>query len=224
MNRTKIPWATHVWNPVTGCSPASEGCDHCYAKAISRRFGWKWGHPQFHPERLSDPLKMKKPARIFVCSMSDLFHAETIVAAQSGVWDVARVSPQHTFIILTKRPENMRRILRDSNFFGAGVLPNVWLGVSVENQARADERIPIFLSMPAAVRWVSFEPLLSPIKSWPGSIGFGLPQWIVAGPETGPHARPCDPAWIQSLADQCQASGVPFFDKRANPIRRELPL
>lgn len=229
MQRTKIPWATHVWNPVTGCSRISEGCEHCYAAAMSKRFGWPWGKPVFHPERLNDPLKLKNPARIFVCSMGDLFHEDVETWMLDRVFDrvYADECNHHTFIILTKRPRRMATYLAG---WDAREKENVWLGVSVENQARADERIPILLSIPVAVRWVSYEPALGPLifrgRHWFDANkdrAMGGLSWLIAGPETGPGARPCKPEWIQSVADQCQAAGVAFFDKSNPPLRREYP-
>ncbi len=152
MNNVKksIGWCDYTWNPVTGCSPVSEGCENCYAAALSKRFGWTWGKPVFHPERLDEPMKLKKPSKIFVCSMGDLFHPDTPIPAQSAVWDTAYACPRHTFLILTKRVLNMRNVLFATNHFRFGVLNNIWLGATVENQARANERIPILLETPAA--------------------------------------------------------------------------
>jgi protein gp37 len=155
--------------------------------------------------------------------MSDLFHEAVPVDAQSGVFDVAYSCPQHTFYILTKRPQNMSDILKDSNFFGHGCLRNVWLGVTTENQETASQRIPILLSIPAAIHFISAEPLLESlgdIQKWLGLRGI---QFVIAGPETGAGARPCDPEWIVSIAADCEMQGVPFFDKRDNGIRRESP-
>lgn len=169
MNKTKIPWATHTWNPITGCLAISEGCENCYAKALSHRFGWDWGTPQFHPERLRDPLKRKKPAKIFVCSMSDLFHEKVEDSWVNEVIRIIQKCPQHTFMILTKRPKRMKEYF--DRLFSARCIPagkyihdNLWLGVTVENQKRADERIPILLDIPAKVRFVSSEPLLEKIN------------------------------------------------------------
>lgn len=231
MQRTKIPWATHVWNPITGCSLASEGCEHCYAKSISNRFGWTWGKPVMHWGRLKEPELLKNPSRIFVCSMGDLFHEHVKWDELCAVMAVIEKCKQHTFILLTKRPAAMKDRLE-----GTPVLPNVWFGVTCENQQRADERIPILLQIPAAVRWVSVEPMLGPVRlkllsRWcfhtesahECNIKADHLHWIVVGPETGPGARPCKPEWFQSLADQCHEAGVPYFDKRENFIRRDYP-
>jgi len=195
MGVTKIPWADRSWNPLTGCTKISAGCVNCYAHAIHQRFGK--GRPfdvTFHEDRLDEPLGWKKPARVFVCSMSDLFHEDVTDKQIAAVFDVIRacfnMRPDHQFIILTKRPERMRSVMKRLRFDGRdggqgtyiqendvvgdyplGVnhrgstgLTNVCLGVSVENQQAADERIPILLDTPAAVRLVSLEPLIGPVS------------------------------------------------------------
>jgi protein gp37 len=239
MNNIKktIGWADYSWNPITGCSPASEGCDHCYAEAINKRFGLPWGTPVFKPERIEEPLKLKRASRIFVCSMSDLFHEDAPIDAQSAVWDVAKCCPQHTFIILTKRAMRMKEILIETGCFGLGELPNIWLGVSAENQARANERIPELLRISAAKRVVSVEPMLGCVDlsrqdrpfyagkpCWPCNEPLiSMIDWVIAGPETGAGKRPCKDVWINDLADQCKQANVPFYDKRNQHTRREWP-
>jgi len=170
MQRTKIPWATHVWNPITGCTKISEGCQNCYAHALAKRFNGGDFSVTFHPERLDQPLKVKKPARIFVGSMTDIFHDAVDTHWIDDVLEVIGACPQHTFMMLTKRPENMDRKLYEvteahgcRELGGGDYLPNLWLGVTAENQARADERIPILLSILAAVHFVSVEPMLGPV-------------------------------------------------------------
>jgi len=250
MTKTSIEWCMNpdgtpgeVWNPVTGCSKVSQGCKNCYAETIAKRF---WGERKFtdvqvHPERLDAPRHWRKPRRVFVNSMSDLFH-DKVDHQDSlfvrGVFNVMRETPQHTYIVLTKRPENMQQFMSD--------YPpprNVWLGVSVENQAAADERIPLLLQTPAAVRFVSCEPLLGPVDLWKfaqceetfgsmydhrGTYPFyqklGWPDqsikmvagidWVIAGGESGPGARPMHPDWARGLREQCDAAGVPFFFKQ----------
>jgi protein gp37 len=188
MMSTKIEWADEVWNPVTGCTKVSEGCANCYAEGIAKRF---WGEREFsivqgHLERLLQPLKWKKPRKIFVCSMGDLFHPDVDDYWIDDVFAVMAMTPQHTYQILTKRPERMleyfqhiggttrndwilsaaARILNRNRFENFPVLPfkNVWLGVTAENQLRADERIPLLLNTPAAVRFVSCEPLIERVN------------------------------------------------------------
>jgi len=176
--KTKIEWATHTWNPVTGCTPISEGCEHCYAARMAKRLAGRCGYPQddpfrpgtFHANRLNDPLKIKKSSMIFVCSMGDLFHEDVSELIIDEILDVIAACPQHVFIMLTKRPQNIEQKLYAStpkcgcrHLGGGDYMPNVWLGVTAENQARANERIPILLSIPAAVRFVSVEPILGPV-------------------------------------------------------------
>lgn len=246
MNNIKntIGWADYSWNPITGCSPVSEGCEHCYAAAISKRFGLPWGDPVFHPERLDEPLKLKKPARIFVCSMSDMFHDAVLAVWTDQILEVMSACPQHTFIVLTKRPQNIERKLYEVTAdypireLGSGdYLPNLWLGVTAENQRRADERIPELMRIKAAKRIISVEPMLTPVDMealerpnhfntqaygwkhwWPRQI-----SWVIAGPETGAGKRPCPYQWIDDLARQCYESNTPFYDKRDRYIRREWP-
>jgi protein gp37 len=177
MAKTKIEWADRVWNPVTGCTKVSEGCRNCYAERMARRLAGRCGYPgqpnQFnvtlHPGRLDEPLKWKKPCRIFVDSMGDLFHEDVPVAFIWRVWYIMHQTPQHTYMILTKRAERMNRVLSIwlKDTFSADIswpFPNVWLGVSVEDQKTANERIPWLLKTPAAVRFVSCEPLLGPVN------------------------------------------------------------
>src|SRR3990170_4343202 len=160
MANTKIEWATKSWNPITGCTKVSAGCQNCYAKRMAKRLAGRYGYPKDnpfavtpHPERLQEPLSWKKPQRIFVCSMGDLFHEAVSFSFVRRVLDIVDSCPQHTFLFLTKRPERMEYYPRR----------NVWLGVSVENQETEDERIPLLLQPPAAKRFVSYEPALGPV-------------------------------------------------------------
>jgi protein gp37 len=254
--KTKIEWTDASWNPIRGCSRVSEGCRNCYAERVAARFsgsgkpyeglavmksdGPHWtGKVELVREHLEDPLHWRKPRRIFVNSMSDLFHENCDPEWIGAIFRVMLLARQHTFQILTKRPEQMRKWFRE---WYAGQLPskNVWLGVSVEDQKTADERIPLLLETPAAVRWVSYEPALGPVDFTPffdpvGSYCCGgepefchcldqwpcdehgnylSPNWIVCGGESGPGARPMHPDWARSARDQCQAAGVPFFFKQ----------
>lgn len=243
MGKTNIEWADEVWNPTTGCIKVSAGCKNCYAEMIAHRF---WGARKFtdvqcHTDRLDIPLHWRKPRRVFVNSMSDLFHGDVPDEFIAKVFDVMGACEQHTFMVLTKRPNRMKYFLRSSNrptvkskyggwFFGGKFpLHNVMLGVSVENQETADERTPLLLQTPAAVRFLSCEPLLEPIKvgmylsrtNMPGlnlMPGFRDPlpgiDWIVVGGESGPKARPCDVEWIRSIVRQCKIAGVPSFVKQ----------
>jgi protein gp37 len=255
MGTTSIEWATKSWNPVTGCTPISEGCEHCYAKRMSARMAGRCGYPKdepfrvtFHPDKLDEPMHWRKPQRVFVCSMGDLFHEDVTDVALLQIFDMMREANRHTYMILTKRPARMKdfcsRLRFDHNGAGRVFLTNkpddwindsslplmallrwVWLGATAENQARADERIPTLLRIPAAVRFVSVEPMLGPVDirkflytgtcSQSPCIRKGLAlRWVIAGPETGPHARDYDLRWFADLYHQCHAAGVPFFDKR----------
>lgn len=229
MTKTKIEWADEVWNPVTGCSKVSQGCKNCYAETIAQRF---WGERKFtdvqlHPERLDEPIHWRKPRRVFVNSMSDLFHDDVPGSFIADVLHVINHSfcNHHTFMVLTKRPDRMMRFFRDNP---GEIIPNLWLGVSVENQAAADERIPLLLQTPAAVRFVSCEPMLGPVdlrkvicsdgdELGPELQNLGMGSeidWVICGGESGPHARPMHPDWARGLRDQCLIAGVPFFFKQ----------
>lgn len=184
-DKTGIEWTDATWNPVTGCTKISPGCVHCYAEAVDHRFDHDkmgklpWAFPAsrggrgvtLHPERLEQPLRWKKPRRIFVNSMSDLFHEDVPDEGIAEIFQIMADCPQHTFQVLTKRPHRMRRFLDENEGLGTVArftgysypLPNVWLGVSVESQYWADRRIPLLLQTPAALRFLSVEPLLGPV-------------------------------------------------------------
>ena len=293
MTKTKIEWSHSVWNPIAGCTVISSGCDNCYAmqqayrlekmhvdkyngtahKNASGRALWT-GKINFDEKALLKPLSWKKPRMIFVNSMSDLFHENVPDEWIDKVFAIMALCPQHTFQILTKRPERMRDYMHsiDDNEGGrlAGMrsamiegnaqkiyaertgeepemwlsvhlpLDNVWLGVSVEDQTTADERIPYLLDTPAAVRFISAEPLLGEIDltrvwarmpsggkslwntlsnlvwkdgDYAEHLGSKL-DWVIVGGESGPNARPMHPEWARSLRDQCKAANVPFFFKQ----------
>ena len=270
---TKIEWADLTWSPVTGCTKVSEGCRNCYAERMAKRLAGRAGYPKehpfaltLHPERLDEPLHWRKPRRIFVCSMSDLFHPDVPVNFVDQVFAVMLLAPRHTFLVLTKRPGRMvsytnQRVVGQAEGFTYGdsialraveivrawperlanevarrsgplgrapwPLPNVWLGTSIEDQATADERIPHLLRCPAAVRFVSYESALGPVSfRWLLGVDYkhqavsneydGLRKlnWVIAGGESGPRARPAHPDWFRSVRDQCQAAGVAFFFKQ----------
>lgn len=226
MSRTRIEWATHSWNVVTGCSPVSEGCAHCYAEAMTRRFWEQWGcEPPpdhfgvaLHRERLLRPLTWKKPRRVFVNSMSDTFHPDVPHDFTLDIFEAMADASQHTYIVLTKRPQRMREFLRHCEDWDPTEWPNVWLGVSAENQRRLDERLPILLGIDAIVRFVSLEPLLGPIDfvraggtDWWES---GNLNWVIIGAESGPKRRECKLEWIRDIVEQCEAAAVPCFVKQ----------
>jgi protein gp37 len=181
---TKVEWAQKSWNPVTGCTKASPGCLNCYAERMAKRLAGRYGYPAvepfavtLHPDRLDEPRHWKKPSRVFVCSMGDLFHADVPAEYVDEVFQVMADCPQHTFLVLTKRPENIQeKLYGHIGLLGGGdFLPNVWFGVTAENQAAADARIPILLQTPAAKRFVSCEPLLDLVDltsvEWPNKGG-----------------------------------------------------
>lgn len=227
-DKTGIEWTDATWNPVTGCAKVSAGCKHCYAE---RNWGRLQHLPAYagraftdvatHADRLLQPLSWKRPRRIFVNSMSDLFHQDIHDDFIGMVFRTMARAPQHTFQVLTKRAERMQRLLTHPKMRGfvgdaPWPLPNVWIGVSVEDQATADERIPLLLDTPAAVRWISAEPLLAPIDLAEHGLhgGPGQLDWVVVGGESGPKARPMHPEWARGLRDQCAAAAVPFLFKQ----------
>jgi protein gp37 len=262
-DKSAIEWTDATWNPVVGCSVVSPGCTHCYAMKLAARLE-RMGSPAYHgltqemkagpvwtgevraagEHTLLQPLRWTRPRRIFVNSMSDLFHERMPMETIAQVFAVMALARQHTYQVLTKRSTRMRDTVADDRFadlvdyemdeiapahwharelqdVGGWPLPNVQLGVSVEDQARADERIPHLLATPAAKRFLSCEPLLGPIDIREHLLGLTVPyprtdalHWVICGGESGPKARPMHPNWARSLRDQCAAAGVPFFFKQ----------
>lgn len=277
-DNTKIEWAEATWNPIVGCSKTSEGCAHCYAERMAHRLGsnptmkgryagltddkGNWtGEVRLIEEALDKPFSWKKPRRIFVGSMTDLFHKNVPDEWIYFVLAVVALNPRHTFMVLTKRAERMQhfmatnqRDLREriedaamqlygeeawasaGNSMMGALAPgfnvgwpmrNLWLGVTAENQARLEERAPLLVTTPAAVRFVSYEPALGPVDlgpwlgvtqfaddaPWSFETGADL-DWVICGGETGPGARPMHPNWSRNLRDQCAAAGVPYFFKQ----------
>jgi len=240
---TKIEWtrgddgtAGATWNPVTGCDEVSAGCDHCYAETFAERWRGIPGHHfengfdvTLRPERLDAPLRWRKPKRIFVNSMSDLFHESVPEAFIAGVFAVMAAAGQHTFQLLTKRHGRMRSLLSRGELGSDGFpdmveeamaefthasldtwpLPNVWLGVSAEDQQWWDIRVPALLETPAAVRFVSAEPLLGPIDMRLAGGGDPAPDWLIVGGESGPGSRPMAVEWVRDMLAQCHRPGVP---------------
>jgi protein gp37 len=258
-DKTHIEWTDATWNPVTGCTKVSAGCKHCYAERDwarlsanpqTRYFGRAFTDVQCHEGVLDLPERWQRPRRIFVNSMSDLFHDGVPDEFIDEVFAAMARSPQHVFQVLTKRPARMLVYLsqaeghiRDLVKYEPAAeimrwpLPNAWLGVSVEDQATTDERIPLLLLTPATVRWISAEPLLGPMnlaqirdeevllfplagevsgegRNEPVPLRNGGINWVVAGGESGPKARPMHPEWARSLRNQCVAAGVPFLFKQ----------
>lgn len=266
-DHTHIEWTDATWNPITGCSVVSPGCTNCYAMRLAgtrlqhhpsragltkdTKTGPVWtGEVRFNEQWLDQPLKWKRPRRIFVCAHGDLFAEGVPDEWIDRVFAIIDLAQQHTFQVLTKRADRMRSYIRHryelpdhiiafyrddaGNGPGRGWQPpkNVWLGVSAEDQKRADERIPDLLATPAAMRFVSAEPLIGPIDFWkylralcnrcppwevPCRIGCehcSQLDWIIVGGESGPDARPMHPAWARSIRDQCAAAGTAFFFKQ----------
>lgn len=293
-DNSAIEWTDTTWNPLRGCARVSEGCRNCYAEVVAARFSGpglpyeglttakgRWtGEVRLVPEKLAEPLRWRKPRRVFVNSMSDLFHESVPNEYIAAVFGVMAACPQHTFQVLTRRPERMRawfewaadqalelealigetppagggaasvctmfasQTMANDTRLNAGFrapwpLPNVWLGVSVENQAAADERIPLLLQCPAAVRWVSAEPLLGAVdlRSFmrhepdpdtcshecegaphgdDDAMAYNAPSldWVVVGGESGRGARPCDVSRVRGIVNQCQRGAVPCFVKQ----------
>ena len=206
-----IEWTNATWNPATGCSKVSPGCAHCYAETFAERFRGVPGHPfeqgfdlRLWPERIELPLRWRKPKMIFVNSMSDLFHEDIPDEFIADVFDTMVRAEQHTFQVLTKRPDRLVAL--------APSLPwpsNVWVGVSIENR-RFVQRADLLREVPAAVRFISAEPLLGPLD------GLDLDgiHWLIAGGESGAKHRRCDPDWVRALRDSCSDERVAFFFKQ----------
>lgn len=218
-DRSAIEWTDATWNPVRGCTKVSPGCKHCYAEAFAERFRGVPGHPfeqgfdlRLIHRALDLPLRWKGGRRIFVNSMSDLFHEDVPNEYVNRVFDVIRRAHQHQFQILTKRSERLLEVA------SAIDLPqNVWVGVSVENQEYTP-RIADLRKVKAVVRFLSIEPLLGPIENLELS---GI-HWVIVGGESGHHARLMDPAWVRSVRDQCAQACVPFFFKQWGGKRKHL--
>ena len=268
--QTSIEWTDATWNVVTGCTKVSTGCKNCYAERVSlRTFANQtivedvgddssivrkriFTDVLIHPNRLEQPLHWRKPARIFVNSMSDLFHEEVPFEFIDQIFGVMAACTQHSFQILTKRPVRMKSYIlywlaqqdgRESPSGTVKPLHNVWLGVSCEDQKTADERIPLVLQTPAAIRFVSYEPALESVDfgcvPWPSGwrnkndiISDGIDplrfnrrhlDWIIVGGESGPGARPFNINWARSVIDQCKASGLACFMKQLGRNPYEAP-
>jgi protein gp37 len=210
-----IEWTDATWNPVTGCTKITRGCDNCYAERFSERWRGIPGHPfsngfdlTLRPERLEQPLKWKRPRMIFVNSMSDLFHKDVPKLFIDRVFDTMEAADWHKFQVLTKRSPLMRRYLCDR--YGAERGPaHIWCGVSVED-AKAAARITHLRQSPAGVRFLSIEPLIGTV----GKVNLEGIDWVIAGGESGPGARPIHLEWVREVRDQCQAQKVAFFFKQ----------
>jgi protein gp37 len=214
---SSIEWTEATWNPVTGCTKISTGCKNCYAERMAKRLK-AMGTPQYangfkltlQPEMLELPLRWKKPRTIFVNSMSDLFHKDVPLEYIQQVFDVMNRCPQHTFQVLTKRPE-IAAMHAGSLEWGE----NIWMGTSVENML-VMRRIGDLRNVPAKVRFLSLEPLLGPLPRLPLD---GI-HWVIVGGESGPGARPMEAAWVRQIRERCIAQGVPFFFKQWGGVQK----
>jgi protein gp37 len=215
-----IEWTDATWNPVTGCTKISAGCDHCYAERFSERFRGVPGHPfetgfdlTLRPARLQQPLLWRQPRMIFVNSMSDLFHKEIPAPFIEAVFDTMEKADWHTFQVLTKRSSLMRNFLRRRYGDGRGPA-HMWFGVSVEDGTKLS-RVRHLQQAPAGVRFLSIEPLIAPL----GTLDLIGIHWIIVGGESGPGARPMDTQWVRDIRDQCARAGVAFFFKQWGGLR-----
>jgi protein gp37 len=212
---TQIEWTDATWNPVTGCTKITRGCDLCYAERFSERFRGVPGHPfengfdlQFRPERLEQPLNWRQPRRIFVNSMSDLFHKEIPKSFIDSVFNTMEAANWHTFQVLTKRSSLMTRYLL--NRYGTGKAPaHIWLGVSIEDAQNA-VRLKHLRAARASIKFVSFEPLLGSV----GKLDLNGIDWVIVGGESGPRARPMEEKWVIEIRDQCRTAKAAFFFKQ----------
>jgi len=239
MKKTKIDYLTHTWNPLAmRCDPVSAGCDHCWHLTMCERMAanpiladhkrqaYRGDGVVLDNNELASPLSQKKAAVVGVQFMGDLFHQKVHIMAIGAVMEIIKKSPQHQFLVLTKRP---KRILSYHQIYkDLDQIPNLWLGVSIEDQATADQRIPLLLEAPIHNRFLSIEPMLGPVDlsknvrptrfhstpyGWESFLRRNL-HWIITGGESGAYARPLNPEWVRSLRNQCKGAGVPFYHKQ----------
>ncbi|HKZ85817.1 MAG TPA: phage Gp37/Gp68 family protein [Anaerolineae bacterium] len=216
---SNIEWTEMTWNPVTGCTKVSQGCKNCYAERMTKRLT-AMGSDRYrngfrvtlHPDSLDEPRKWKKGRVVFVNSMSDLFHDDIPLSYIQRVFSTMRDCPHHTFQVLTKRSERLAELASNLPWPG-----NVWMGVSVED-SRVMHRIADLQNVPAAVRFLSLEPLIGPLSE----ISLNGVHWVIVGGESGPRARPLKKEWVSSILRQCRSAGVPFFFKQWGGIRKDL--
>ena len=209
--KSKIEWTENTWNPVTGCTKISDGCVNCYAYRMAQRLQ-KMGNPKYkdgfevtlHPSCLNDPISWKKPSRIFVNSMSDLFHKDVPLDYIKQVFEVMNNTPQHTYQILTKRADVLLQYANELNW-----TDNIWQGVTVENRKTID-RIDCLRQTPAKIKFISFEPLIADV----GKVDLTNIDWAIVGGESGWHARPMDASWVLNIKEQCEHQGILFYFKQ----------
>lgn len=222
-DRSAIEWTDATWNPVRGCTKISPGCKHCYAERFAERFRGVPGHPfeqgfdiRLVPEKLDQPLRWRSPRRIFVNSMSDLFHDRVPTEYIARVGRVMQTANWHTFQVLTKRHERLQSLL-NGELDWMGSLSNVWWGVSVEDREYGLPRIDSLRSTNASVRFLSVEPLLEDL----GKLDLSGIDWVIVGGESGPRARPMEKAWVCRILSQSEAAKVPFFFKQWGGVKKK---
>lgn len=214
---SSIEWTEATWNPVTGCTKVSEGCKHCYAERMARRLK-AMRNPRYengfrvtlHPDLLDAPKKWKKSRKIFVNSMSDLFHIDVPLDFIKKVFETMNETPQHIYQILTKRPERALELAQHLTFSN-----NIWMGTSVENM-NVIQRIEFLREIPSAIRFLSCEPLLGPLEN----LDLNGIHWIIVGGESGPGARPMEVEWVRSIRDKCLEQNVAFFFKQWGGVQK----
>ena len=221
-DNSKIEWTDATWNPVRGCTKVSAGCKHCYAETFAERWRGVKGHPfefgfdlRLVPEKLTDPLKWKTPRRIFVNSMSDMFHEDIPEDYIAHVASVMRLADWHTYQILTKRPKRMEKLLT-GRLSEAAAAPHIWWGVTVENRKHGLPRVDALRRTAAAMKFLSIEPLLEDL----GTFDLTDINWVIVGGESGPGARPLEESWVVSIQKQCRAAKVPFFFKQWGGVQK----
>lgn len=219
-DNTSIEWTDATWNPVTGCTKISAGCDNCYAERFAERFRGVSRHPfeqgfdlTLRPERLEQPLSWRQPRRVFVNSMSDLFHKDVPFWFVDRVFDTMERATWHEFQVLTKRSTRLRKYVNE-RYRGGKAPAHIWLGASVEDGSKKS-RIRHMQATAASIRFLSIEPLIGPM----GAIDLTDIHWVIVGGESGPRARPIDPAWVREIRDQCVAAKVAFFFKQWGGLR-----
>jgi len=240
MNKTNISWCDYTWNPVSGCSPVSEACEHCYARRLAEtRLRGRCGYPlldpfavTLHPERLDEPCRVAKPSRIFPVSMGDLMHPDVPTDFIHSVFNVMNICSHHQFYVLTKRPDRLLEVIKPDPPVWYGLycpLPNVWLGASIEGQPYVHRAEPLVdLARFGWHTFVSCEPMLGAVYLSPflaRNERAGV-EWVICGGETGPDARPMQIEWARNLYGQCDDAGVPFHFKQVGDYlkrRGELP-
>ena len=223
---SKIEWTEHTWNPITGCTPISEGCRNCYARRMHSRlqamgqdkYKYDFNTIVVHLGVFNEPIRRKKPSMYFVCSMSDLFHKDVPPGDIKAIFNVMEQCKHHTFQVLTKRPERLRELML--KWYPQGVPKNIWLGVTIENQDNIDRAL--YLDLDANARFISCEPLLGPIDF--GGILWHHIDWVIVGAESGPGARPMKEDWVRSIRDQCIVAEIPFFYKQKQYCGKKVSM